>query len=678
MDAYQKILDNIENLNIADGMDKNKLIDLGNEVVEGYEADRRSRQEWEKSANDWMNLAIQVAQKKSFPWQDASNVKFPLISIAAMQFSARAYPSLVPQNGKIVNCKVIGKDLDGQKAERARRVNQHMSYQVLEEMEEWEEDMDKLLLVMSILGVAFKKSYFCPMKGRNVSKLVYANDLVVNNWTRSIEDAERVTEILYKSARQVKEMQLQGLYLDVDLGEATKPQEDNAQTKAFQGETDETTPYTILEQHRFVDLDDDGYPEPYIVTVDLYTKHVLRITACYNQEGVSVNEEGKILRIKPIHYYTKFGAIPNPTGSFYDIGFGHLLGPLNESVNTIINQLIDAGSLSNLQAGFLGKGLRMSKGDSKFKPGEWKSVNLTGDDLKKQIFPLPVREPSNVLFQLLGMLITSGKELASVAEIMVGKMPGQNTPAYTTKETVEQGMKLFTAIYKRVYRSMKSEFRKLYLLNRWYLDPQAEMDILDVSLEQSDYLGPENDIIPAADPSAASSTEKMAKVQEMFPLVQLGTLNVLELTQRALDAQEQPNAEKLIKQPEPPPPDPKVEAMKMKAQIDGQKAQMDMAKGEQEMQIKAQMAQLDAQIKLFDLQIKKMEAQFEFQTKKMEQMFEMDKAQMDLGVKQTEHSMQLQHDAEMFSLKKYEAEEKAKQAAEPKVKEPKRPKPKVQ
>jgi chaperonin GroES len=668
-----QIIARIDNPNLASDLDKDKLIQIGNEVVDGYDADKKSRADWEKSSDEWMKLAIQVAEKKSYPWSDASNVKFPLIAIAAMQFSARAYPSLVPQNGNIVTCKVVGYDPQGQKAQRAERIGRHMSYQLMEEMEEWEEDMDKLLLATSILGVGFKKTYFCPKKGRNVSKYIHANDLVINNWTRQIEDAERITEVLYKTKRNIKEMQLRGLYRDVDLGEPTNPI--NVETGST-GDVDETTPYTILEQHCFIDMDDDGYAEPYIVTVDYTSRQVLRIVACYKQDGVMLDEDGKVVEIKPVQYYTKFGAIPNPTGSFYDIGFGHLLGPINESVNTLINQLVDAGSLSNLQSGFLGKGLRVSKGESRFRPGEWKSVNVTGDDIKKHVFALPVREPSNVLFQLLGMLVTSGKELASVAEIMVGKMPGQNTPAYTTKETVEQGMKLFTAIYKRIYRSLKSEFRKLYRLNKQYLDPQVIVDVLDMEIPQSDYEGSENDIIPSADPAASSSSDKFAKVQQIFPLVQLGTINVQELTKRAVEAQEQPNAEALLQPPPQPQPDPKVQAMQMKAQIDGQKAQVDMAKSQQEMQIKEKMAQLDMQIKMFDLQIKKMEAQMEFQTKQMEQQFKIKESEMDLGVKAIGHQQQMKHDEEMFSFKRYEAEQKAKQAAEPKVREPRAPKPK--
>lgn len=424
----------IDNPNIANDLDEDKLIEIGCDVVDGFEADKKSRFQWEQDTRKWMDLALQMSTRKTYPWQDASNVKFPLISIAAMQFSARAYPSLVPQNGNVVHCRVVGSDPQEEKAKRAIRLSKHMSYQIMEEMDEWEEDMDKLLLVMAITGIAFKKVYFDKAKDRNVSKLVYAEDLVVNNWTRNLADAERITEMLYYSPRKVKEMQLQKFYREVDLGEPRAPDRQTDKDTLSSGVADETTPHTILEQHTFIDLDDDGYAEPYIVTVDLQSKEVLRIVACYSETGVSINEQNEVVKITPNSYYVKYGAIPNPTGSFYNIGFGHLLGPLNESANTIINQLIDSGSLSNLQSGFIGKGLRMKMGDSKFRPGEWKAVNATGDDIKKQIFPMPVREPSGILFQLLGMLLTSGKELASVADIMVGKMPGQNTQPILRKK----------------------------------------------------------------------------------------------------------------------------------------------------------------------------------------------------------------------------------------------------
>ena len=218
----------------------------------------------------------------------------------------------------------------------------------------------------------------------------------------------------------------------------------------------------------------------------------------------------------------------NPDGSFYDIGFGVLLGPLNESVNTIINQLIDAGHLSSLQGGFLGKGLRLRMGEQRFQPGEWKVVNATGDDLKKQIVPLPVKEPSNVLFELMGSLITSGKELASVAEIFVGKTPGQNTPATTTMATIEQGMKVFTAVYKRIYRSLGEEFTKLFRLNSLYLNPNTYNEVVGMSINPEDFDEEQRKVFPGADPTAVSQTEKLLKAQGLLELLGTGMLDPVE------------------------------------------------------------------------------------------------------------------------------------------------------
>ena len=215
-------------------------------------------------------------------------------------------------------------------------------------------------------------------------------------------------------------------------------------------------------------------------------------------------------------------------------------------------------------------------GQAMFSPGEWKAVNATGDDIKKQIYPLPVREPSAVLMNLLQLLLTSGKELASVAEIFVGKMPGQNTPATTTMATIEQGMKVFTAVYKRVYRSLAKEFQKLYVLNREYMNPEEYIEVLDEPVPQSDYEGSENDIIPSADPTAVSNQEKQAKAQALMQILNLGTLNPMAVTQLYLEAFEIPNAEQYMMQPQPPQPDPKQQEMQAKMQLEQQKAQVQM------------------------------------------------------------------------------------------------------
>ena len=581
--------DLINSVNIAKKLDEQELIKIGDEVVSGYETDENSRKEWKENLETWTKMALQIADKKTFPWPNASNIKFPLLSTAAMQFAARAYPTLVPSDGKIVKCKVVGSDLTGEKTARAIRIGKHMSYQVMEEMEEWDEEMDRLLITLPIAGTVFKKTYYDPEKQRNVSCLVMPKDLVVNYWTKNLEDCERKTEVHLFSKRKVEEKIRKGLYLKVELDDPVSGSSDVNKSDPHGltiPESDETTPYTILEQHCFLDLDKDGYAEPYVVIVEKESKKVLRISARFDTEGVEVDEKGKVVSITPIEYYTKFSFFPNPDGGFYDIGFGRLLGPIGASVDTIINQLTDAGTISNLQSGFIGKGLRIKMGDTKFTPGEWKAVNATGADIKQQIFPLPVREPSEVLFKLLGLLSQSSKELASVAEIFVGKMPGQNTPATTTMASIEQGMKLFTAVYKRVYRSLAKEFQKLYKLNRTYLDPQVELDILDEPIQQSDYLGNEKDVIPGADPSAASSQERVQKAQQLMQLLGLGTIDPMQVTQRMLEALEEPAPEKLMKQPSPPPPDPKMELAKMQAQLDAQTAQHTSALKEKELQMK--------------------------------------------------------------------------------------------
>lgn len=563
----------LESINIAEKLDESLLNKIGSDAYQGFDLDFQSRAEWEQQIDTWTKLAKQTVEPKSYPWPKASNIKYPLLSTAAMQFAARAYPSLLPSNGKIVSSRPIGKDPDGSKSKIAEAVSIYMSYQLLEEMDGWEEEMDKLLIMLPITGTMFKKTYWDSLNETNMSVLVMPKNLVVNYWARTLKDAERISEIMEMSPRKVKERQQSGLWLDVDLGSAPSPiGERNLPSN------DETTPFTIIEQHTFLDLDDDGYKEPYIVTFHKESHKVVRIVARYDENTIKLNKDGSVSKIDPIQYYTKFGFIPNPDGSFYDIGFGMLLGPLNESVNTLINQLLDAGHLSTLQAGFLGKGLRIKMGDTAFQPGEWKAVNSTGDDLKKQIVPLPTREPSNVLFQLMGSLISSGKELASIAEIFTGKMPGQNTPATTTMATVEQGMKVFTAVYKRLYRSLTEEFIKLARLNNLYLNPQTYVETVNMEVGPNDFDMKAHKIYPGADPTAISQTEKLLKAQGLMELLPTGILDPVKVVQRILDAQEQPNWIELLNpqiaqtgQMPPPPPDPKILEMQMKGQMEQQK-----------------------------------------------------------------------------------------------------------
>lgn len=621
----------IQMANAAEKMDKEKQQELAALVYKGYEADVASRSQWEQRYEDAMKLAMQVREKKTFPWVGASNVKFPLLSTASMQFAARAYPALIPASGQVVSYRVIGADKDGAKAARAKRVSQYMSWQVLENMPDWEEDMDKMLITLPIVGTAFKKTYFNSKLNKKCSHLVSAMDLVVNYWATSLEDCERKTQKLYYTRRKMEEKMRSGEFLECELPDPSvdylKKQDQIQGLSAT--DTDEATPYLVLEQHRFYDLDGDGYAEPYVVTILAQNQQLLRVVARWASDGVKRDEKDKIICIEPLEYFTKYGFIPNPDGGFYDVGFGLLLGPLNESVNTLINQLVDAGTLSTLQGGWISKGLRIKQGKQSFTPGEWKQVDATLDDIKKGIFPLPVKEPSSVLFQLLGMLVTSTKELASVAEIFTGKMPGQNTPAYTTKETVEQGMKVFTAIYKRLYRALAHEFKKLFVLNQMYFTPQEVVSVTDDQISQQDFQGPADDVVPAADPQAASATDKLAKAKELGGLIQLG-LDRQAVVVRILEALEVPNFTELFpKQPPPPPPEI-------------QKLQMEAQNKQKELEAKMKAQEAEHELKLKEMQAEMQMAQEEHSIKIQEMILELQAKQQELGMKREEMQMDMQ------------------------------------
>lgn len=607
------------NANLAENLDEDTLNKIGEQCRSGFELDLQSRADWEIDLKEWIDLAKQIREEKSFPWPGASNVKYPLLSTAAMQFAARSYPSLLPSNGQIVKSQVIGKDPTAQKLETANRVSMYMSYQLMHEMDGWEEDMDKMLMMIPVVGTIFKKTFYDKAKDQIASNLVLPQNLVVNYWTKSLNECERISEIIRLSPRLLKERQNQKIFLDIDLGDAALPVNEPQHNGMV---ADETTPYELIEQHTFLDLEDTGYPIPYIVTFEKNTGKVLRVAARFLTDDVELDDKGTIVKVKPLQMYTKFGFVPNPDGGFYDIGFGVLLGPLNESVNTLINQLIDSGSLNNLQSGFIGKGLRLRMGDQTFSPGEWKNVQATGDDLRKQIVPLPSKEPSKVLFELMGALITSGKELASVAEIFVGKMPGQNTPATTTMASIEQGMKVFTAVYKRLFRSLTEEFKKVFALNHLYLDPQKYVAVIDTQIGPEDFDSDQYDICPAADPTAVSQTEKLLKAQGLVEMLQTfgPMMNPVEVLSRVLEAQEQPNWQRVMSQEvlatgqvPPPPPDPKLLAIQGKMQADQQKAALDTQQKQVEMELDGRQAeqkmQMEAQAHAQKMQIESEKAQ---------------------------------------------------------------------
>lgn len=588
--------------NLAKGLSKKKagqdiLKAMGVEIVERVVEDMSSRQPWLEKTEEWIKLATLVRDVRVYPWPKASNIKYPLLATAAMQFSARAYPALVPSDGHIVKTKIIQKDETDQLYKAAERISQHMSYQILERIPNWEEDMDKLLMTMAITGICFKKTYYDAVEGCIKSPLISPEKLIINYHAKNLAKAYRKTEWLeYNDNELAAKVRNDEEFLDLDFSAPTN-EEKEQKKPVVSGVTPppagKSTPHIFLACHTYWDLDDDGYEEPYIIVVHKATKQVVRIIARWCLDGVHRNAKDKISRIEPIEYFTDFPFIPNPDGSIYALGFGVLLGPLNESSNTLINQLVDSGTLNNLQAGFIGKGLRLRMGQTSLQPGEFKVVNATGEDLQKSIFIMPTKEPSNVLMALLQMLIQSGNQLASIAEIFVGKMPGQNTPATTTQETVQQGMAVFTAIYKRVYRSLSKEFKKIFWLNKICPDiVEEESKLSGMQLEASDYDLPEWAVIPGADPTGDSTSTRMMKLQQVGQLLQMGTIDPMVYTRMVLDANEIPNAQQLMKQPQPPPPDPKMELLKQKGQQDAETHQMDMQGKQQDVVTKGELAEI--------------------------------------------------------------------------------------
>lgn len=648
--------------NVAEDLDDDKLGEIGEMCKRGYDDDFATTQDWRDQVEDWLKLATQTMEAKNWPWPNASNIKYPLISTASMQFSARAYPTLVPSDGKIVKPIVVGKDPDGSKIKKAIKVAKFMSWQLKYDMPHWDEEMDRLLMMVAMMGTMFKKTYYDPHTEQICSKIVDSREIVINYFAENIENAARISEHVLLYDREVEDRVRSGAFIDADLGPPTAAAFEHLNSDA----DDDTLPYFLVQQETWLDLRDDGVKAPYTVTFEKTTGKVLAIYPRFRPKDI-ISRGEKIVEIRGHSIYTKFGFIPNPESAIYDIGFGHLIGPLNESVNTLVNQLVDAGTLANLQAGFIGKGLRLQKGDMVLRPGEWKSVNAVGDDLKKQIVPIPAKEPSSTLFQLLGTLVSSGKELASVAEIFVGKMPGQNTPATTTMATIEQGMKVFTAIYKRVYRSLEKEFKKIYRLNSLYLDFNTAVAVLEEPIGPEDFDQENYDICPGADPTAVSSTERLLKAQGLMELMAAfgpaGLLDPGKVLMRILEAQEQPNWEELIPgmqeqgAPQPPPqqPDPKMMEMEMKMKAEQEKSALKRDEMQQKMAIEERSAETKLQMEkamgATKLQQQAMKNNLDAEAAEHKQRIFMAEGAQKVGQKEVDHQQKLRHGEEAHKSK---------------------------
>lgn len=579
--------------NVADDRDDDELSKIAERVLNGFDIDKDSRAVWEQRMEQAFALAEQLRENRQYGGEMVADIKYPMISTASIQFQSRAYSNVV-KGEDYVKIKVIGGDPTGQKSDRGLRVKTHMNWQLGEQMQSWEADMDQLLMTLPVVGTCFKKTYRSFIDNTNRSEFVTAENLVVHYNARSIEDAPRVSHILELTLNDYLERVRSGIWLDIELEKHEPDIADDAVEREEDYEaTDDMAPYVFIEQHCWHDMDGDDYKEPWIITVHRDTRKVVRIAPRFDSEGILRNEKDEIIRIRPIHYFTQYTFFPAFDGSFYRMGFGSLLMPINETVNTTINQLLDSGTLQNRQSGFINRGLRLTKagasGTIRFAPGEWKIVQTPGDDIRKGILPLPVHEPSATLFQLLGLMLEAGRDMSSQAEVLSGEQRQPNVPATSTLALIEQGLKVYSAIYKRTHLSLKSELAKLRRLNRLYTTPEEYNTVIDTEQPfspQLDYAASDMDISPVSNPSDVSNIQQLLKAQALLELRGQG-LDDQEIMRRYLEALQIDDPQKLF--PEQPPPNPQIEYMMNQLQMQWaavQQKERDMDLKEYELVIK--------------------------------------------------------------------------------------------
>lgn len=563
--------------NIAEDLSKEELSDISRKVHAGFDEDLKSMNEWLSNVDEIMTLASLSREPKNTPLPNSSNVKFPLITKACYSWSSHTYPEIV-KDGKVVKGRIIGKDLapptdPKSKSAQVDRVCEFMNWQLIYQNTDWEQELDRMLTLLALIGFLCKKTYYDPTTGSNKSELIDYKDLIIGADVRSLTDARRITHVLHLHKNDLMEQVRAELYLEDAVTEML----------AARGDNDLDVCFDILEQHRWLDLDDDGYEEPYIVSTERETGKVLRIVARFIEDDIKENTKKKIQCIYPLQFFTDYHFLTSPKGKFQSVGFGILLLHLNESVNTILNQLIDSGQLANMQGGFIDARIKLQSGSTQHEAGQWiRTKTISGAALKDGILPLMYKEPSNVLFQLLNMLSDAAKDLSSTTAAMSGTQNVQNAKSTAVLAQIQQGMKVFTSIQRRVYRSLTSEYQKLFKLNKIYLPEEEYVNILDneIAVKNSDFDDKTVNIIPVADPNMSSDVQRSVKMQALLAILEYPEVNRTEVIKRFIQSLDVPNPESLMNPPEQKtPPNPEI----IKLQMEGEhKAQQLNIAGRQE------------------------------------------------------------------------------------------------
>lgn len=538
MATIDKLLGLLDIENVASKLSAEKRTELAEKVIKGYQIDRNSRSGWEERCEEAIKFVKQITNPKDFPWEGSANTIYPILTVASHAFAARTYPEIV-KGQRIVKCSVFGRDPEGSKSDRAERVSAHMSYQRLVQSDTWEPDTDKLLHMLPVIGTCFRKVYYDPIDEVCQSDLCDPSDIVVNHNIASLEKAQRVTHRYLLNKNEVIEKMRSKYYIDMDVermcGRSPEPTKwdtalDDTNTK---NEFDGDMQIEFLEQHMYCDLDGDGYAEPWIVVVCPNVNEVVGIYPRFDINDIKVSDKGEILKITPTQYFIDYHFLPSPDGGFYSLGYGHLLYTPIQAINTLMNQLLDSGSLANTSCGLLSRSLKLKGGALKLQPGEYVPVDpgSTGK-VADSIHEMQFKQPSPVLLQLLQILIASTERMASINEIMTGDAKPQNAPANSVAEMSNQGMKIFSSVAKRLYRSLKKEFNLIYKFNALYLDEQVYFNFHDDqrAISRMDYRQDDMDIVPVADPTMGAEAQKGIQANAINTLMQnqaaLGELKV--------------------------------------------------------------------------------------------------------------------------------------------------------
>ena len=549
--------------NLADYVDESELMRISSDLVGDIDDDISSRSDWEETYKRGINLLGMEYDERSEPFAGATGVVHPLLSESVTQFQAQAYREMLPSGGP-VRCQTVGAETEETVAQ-AERVKNYMNYMLTYEMEEYDPETDQMLFYLPIVGSTFKKVYFDPLLQRGVSKFVHAEDLVVPYGATDLLTAPRITHVIRMDSNEVRKMQIAGFYRDIDLptggnneSDYSDVQEaiDGAQGVQLSGQSYEMTLYevhTTLDLEGFEDMDMNGEPSglrvPYIVTILESTGDILAIRRNYDQNDMLMRRQ---------QYFVHYKFLPGL--GFYGFGLTHMIGGLSQASTSLLRQLIDAGTLSNLPAGFKARGARIRDEDEPLQPGEFRDIDAAGMDIRQSIMTLPFKEPSATLYQLLGTLVDSGRRFASMADMKVGEMSGE-TPVGTTMAIMERGTKVMSAIHKRLHYSQKQEFKLLASVFAKFSAPMYPYAVPGAppEIKQADF-DDRIDVLPVSDPNIFSMSQRIALAQTQLQLVQSnpdihgGPQGLYQAYRKMYEALGVTNIDSIL--PRPPQPQP--------------------------------------------------------------------------------------------------------------------------